>query len=210
MVLAVARSRRRAGRAVEREHAIGVDVGRDDARRRRQEHRPTSAAASGLHYTYGLTDAFNLVADAAWSLVALNEVVADSTTPHTRPTNLTNVDVGLAYVLDVLRWVPWGAAVGGYALQGGTIDGVKVLPGAALAVGPRLPLQPQLVASASTVRQHMLFTEMSTYPSFTQVLRAVRVRLGLVRPRAAHLGRGRSRRAARARRARCTSPRRGS
>ncbi|MGH7296873.1 MAG: hypothetical protein ACRELB_18180, partial [Polyangiaceae bacterium] len=79
--------------AVEREHAIGVDAGatmlvvKDKA-------SPDVGGGAGLHYTYGISDAFNFVADAGWSLVALDEKLWDPTTPHTRPTNLTTVDAG--------------------------------------------------------------------------------------------------------------------
>jgi hypothetical protein len=155
--------------AVEREHAIGVDVG-PAILVVSDKSSPDIGASFGLHYTYGFSDAFNLVADAGWSLVALNEVIADSTTPRTRPTNLTNANAGVAYVLDVLRWVPWGSAeVGGYALQGGTIEGVKFLPGVSLAVGLDYRLD-RSFSFGVEIRQHMLFTEMSTYPSFTQGL----------------------------------------
>jgi opacity protein-like surface antigen len=155
-------------RAVEREHAVGVDVGasmlvvHDKA-------SPDVGGGGGLHYSYGLSDAFNIVANAGWALVALNEKLWDpATTPHTRPTNFTNVDAGVAYVLDVLRWVPWGAAeIGGYALQGGTIDGLKILPGFAFAVGLDYRINRSWSVGAE-LRQHMLFTEMSTYPSLTQ------------------------------------------
>ena len=157
-------------RAVEREHAIGVDAG-GAIFMVADKSAPDIGGSIGLHYTYGLSDAFNLVADAGWSLVALNEVLTDpTTTPRTRPTNVTNADVGVAYVLDVLQWVPWGALeIGGYALQGGTIEGVKALPGAAVAVG----LDYRLNRSWSIgieAREHLLFTEMSTYPSFLQGL----------------------------------------
>jgi hypothetical protein len=157
-------------RAVEREHAIGVDAG--GAILMVSDKSSADVGGSvGLHYTYGLSDAFNLVADAGWSLVALNETLTDpTTTPRTRPTNVTNVNAGVAYVLDVLQWVPWGAVeAGGYALQGGTIDGVKLLPGVAIAIG----LDYRLNRSWSigvTGRENLLFTEMSTYPSFLQGL----------------------------------------
>ncbi len=155
--------------AVERENAIGAEVG-PTMLTVSSKRSPDFGGSWGLHYTYGLSDAFNLVADAGWSLVALNEVVADSTTPHNRPTNLTNVDAGLAYVLDVLRWVPWGAAeMGVYTLQGGTIEGVQVLPGAALSVGLDYRFNRSWSAGLM-VREHFLFTEMSTYPAFIQVL----------------------------------------
>jgi len=155
--------------AVEREHALGVDAG-GAIFMVNDKSSPDIGGSAGVHYTYGLTDAFNLVADAGWSLVALNETLTDPTTPRTRPTNVTNVDVGLAYVLDVLQWVPWGALeIGGYALQGGTIEGVKALPGAAIAVGLDYRLN-RSWAIGVTAREHLLFTEMSTYPSFLQGL----------------------------------------
>jgi hypothetical protein len=154
--------------AVEREHAIGVDVGGsilDVA----DKSSPDVGGSIGLHYTYGLSDAFNLVADAGWSLVALNETATDAT-PHTRPTNVTNANAGVAYVLDVLQWVPWGALeAGGYALQGGSIGGVKILPGAAIAIGLDYRLNRSWSIGVSA-REHLLFTEMSTYPSFMQAL----------------------------------------
>jgi hypothetical protein len=154
--------------AVERENAIGVDAGGAILVVADKSAQDVGASI-GLHYTYGLSDAFNLVADAGWSLVALNEGLTDPTTPHTRPTNVTNADAGLAYVLDVLRWVPWGAAeVGGYVLDGGTLDAAKVLPGVALAVGLDYRLNRSWSIGAEG-REHLLFTDMSTYPSFLQL-----------------------------------------
>jgi hypothetical protein len=162
----------RPARAVERENAIGVDLGGAVLVVADKSSQDIGASV-GLHYTYGLSDAFNLVADAGWSLVALNEGLTDPSTPRTRPTHVTNAGAGLAYVLDVLRWVPWGAVeIGGYALQGGTLDAVKVLPGAAVAVGLDYRLDRSWSVGASG-REHLLFTEMSTYPSFIQVLARV-------------------------------------
>jgi hypothetical protein len=156
-------------RAVEHEHALGVEAGAAMFAVA-DKGSPDVGGGAGLHYTYGLSDAFNLVADAGWWLVALNEKLTDPSTPHTRPTNVTTVNAGVAYVLDVLRWVPWGALeAGGYALDGGTLDGLKVLPGFALAVGLDYRLNRSWSAGV-TLRQHMLFTDASTYPSFTQAL----------------------------------------
>jgi hypothetical protein len=168
LVLAVATASPAAW-AVERENAIGIDP-TASMLKVSDKSSPDIGGGVGLHYTYGITDAFNLVADGGWSLVALDEKLWDPTTPHTRPTNVSNVDVGLAYVLDVLRWVPYGAAeIGGYALQGGTIDGLKILPGAALAVGLDYRFNRSWSAGVE-LREHFLFTEMSTYPTFTQAL----------------------------------------
>jgi hypothetical protein len=154
--------------AVEHEHAIGLDLG-PAVLVVANKGSPDIGGTAGLHYTYGLTDAFNLVADAQGSLVALKEG-GDSSVPRTRPTTVFGANVGLAYVLDVLRWVPWGAAeIGGYAMNGGTIDGVHWLPGAVIAVGLDYRLN-RSWALGAVARQTVFFTETSTYPSFTQVL----------------------------------------
>jgi hypothetical protein len=167
LVLAGSALARSAG-AVEREHALGVDVG-PAVLVISDKSTPDVGGTVGLHYSYGLTDAFNFVANAGWSLVALGETAQDSSTPRTRPASLENVNAGVAYVLDVLQWVPWiSAELGGYALQGGTVDGVKLEAGAAIGLG----LDYRLARSWSlgvAVHQHFML-DMSTYPSFTQAL----------------------------------------
>ncbi|MDI1443980.1 hypothetical protein [Polyangium sp. 6x1] len=60
-----------------------------------------------LHGTYGLTDAFNLLVQ-----------VDGSFAPGAPPVILAGGGVGVGYVLDVLRWVPWvGVMAGGYAVS---------------------------------------------------------------------------------------------
>jgi Outer membrane protein beta-barrel domain len=158
-----------AAHAVEHENAIGVDVG-PTIFIVQDKSSPDIGGSFGFHYTYGISDAFNFVADAGWSLVALNETLTDPTTPRTRPTNITNANAGLAYVLDVLRWVPYGSIeFGGYALNGGTIGGTQVLPGFSLAVGLDYRIS-RMWAVGLELRQHMLFTDTSNYPSFSQAL----------------------------------------
>jgi hypothetical protein len=153
--------------AVEREHALGMDVGPaifvvND------KGSPDIGATLGLHYTYGLSDAFNIMADAGYSIVALNES-GDSNTPQTRPTTLWGGAAGLSYVFDVLRWVPWAAAEAGVlGLNGGTIVGTRVLPDAILALGLDYRLNRSWAVGVS-FRQHFLFTDMGDYPSLTQV-----------------------------------------
>jgi hypothetical protein len=155
----------RAG-AVEHESSLGVEVG-PAILVISDKSSPDVGATFGLHYTYGLSDAFNLVGHAGWSLVALN--AADPSAPPTHPTNVTNVDAGLAYVLDVLQWVPWiSLEVGGYALQGGTIGGVKLEAGGALGLGLDYRLNRSWSVGVD-VHQHLLL-DMSTYPSFTQAM----------------------------------------
>jgi hypothetical protein len=155
--------------AVEREHSLGLDLG-PAVLVVADKGSPDVGGTVGLHYTYGLTDAFNLVADAGASLVALNENVVDGSTPRTRPTMFFDANAGLAYVLDVLRWVPYGAVeFGGYAMRGGTIDAVHWLPGVVLAVGLDYRINRSWAVGVNA-RQTMFVTEMSTYPSLTQVL----------------------------------------
>ena len=73
-------------------------------------------------------------------------------------------------MLDVLRWVPWGAAeAGGYGLSGAPIGGTQVLPGFALAVGCDYRFD-RSWAAGIVLRQHMLFTDANNIPSFTQAL----------------------------------------
>ena len=152
---------------VEREHQLGVDAG-GSVLVVADKSKSDAGAGVGAHWSYGLSDAFNLMVVGDWSLVALGEKLRSASTPRTLPTNVTNVDAGISYVFDVLRWVPWaGILVGGYALGGGTISGIKILPGAAVAVGLDYRCSRTLAIGVS-VRQHML-SEMATYPSFTQV-----------------------------------------
>jgi hypothetical protein len=153
--------------AVEREHHVGIDAGYamlviGD------KSTPDVGAGVGLHWTYGLSDAFNLMVEGSWSLLAIGEKAQDASTPRTRPASITNADVGIAYVFDVLQWVPWVAVLGGgYAFTGGTIDGAKILPGAAVGLGLDYRLSRSWVVGGSA-RQHF-FLQASRYPSFTQV-----------------------------------------
>jgi hypothetical protein len=152
--------------AVEREHHLGIEAG-GAMLVIADKSTPDVGAGLGAHWTYGLSDAFNLVVDGSWSLVAIGEKALDAHTPATRPASVASLDAGVAYVFDVLRWVPWASLeLGGYALDGGTISGVKFLPGAAIALGLDYRLTRSWAVGAS-VRQHA-FLDLSTYPSFTQ------------------------------------------
>ncbi len=163
--------------AVEREHQLGADVG-GAMLVIADKSTPDVGAGIGVHYSYGLSDAFNFIADGSFSLVAVGESNNGNTnTPKTRPATVTTIDAGIAYVLDVLQWVPWGGIlVGGYALDGGTISGVKFLPGAAVAIGLDYRLSRDWAVGAS-VRQHA-FTDLSTYPSYTQAFARIQYTWG--------------------------------
>jgi hypothetical protein len=147
--------------AVEREHQIGLELGVPVLVVQRGPTSTLSGGGFGVHYTYGVTDAVNLVADAGASLMPFGASSLST---------MSNVDLGVAYVLDVLRWVPWGAAeVGGYALTGNPVGGTQVLPGVALAIGVDYRFD-RSWAAGIVLRQHALFTDTSVFPSFTQGL----------------------------------------
>jgi hypothetical protein len=155
-------------RAVERENQVGFDAG-GSLLVIGNKSTPDLGATLGGHYTYGLSDAFNLLAEGTFSLLALDQKADDPKNSHTYPSWLANADVGVAYVFDVLQWVPYvGVLVGGYALSGGTISGTKVLPGAAATLGLDYRFSPSLSVGAM-LEEHLL-SETSTYPSFTQAL----------------------------------------
>jgi hypothetical protein len=149
--------------AVEREHHIGVQGGLsllkiDD------KSTLDVGGGGGVHYAYGLSDQFNLMAEGTFNLVALNERAIDASTPGTRPSWVTNVAVGVGYVLDVLTRVPYaGIMVGGYYFGGGTIDGGKLRPGGQIALGLDYRLNRKLAVGVA-FRQHYIS---STYPSFS-------------------------------------------
>jgi hypothetical protein len=152
--------------AVEREHHLGADLGGSMLV---TSIKTDLGGGGGGHWTYGLTDAFNLMVEGAWSIVALGEKVPNTPGPRTRAATVANVDAGMGYVLDVGQWVPYaGGLVGGYALAAGNISGTKVLPGVGVALGLDYRLTRSWAAGLA-FRQHFLVTEMSTYPSFTQL-----------------------------------------
>ena len=155
--------------AVEREHAIALGGGLSVLDVSDKSSADVGAGA-GLAYTYGLSDAFNLMAEATWSMVALNETVQGA--PTTRPSMVTSLDVGVAYVFDVIRWVPYiGLLAGGCALNGGTIDGTKLVPGAVIALG--FDYRFNRTWAAGLALRQQVFTDSATYPSYSQAFARV-------------------------------------
>ena len=165
LVVLAALSHASAAEAVEREHHIGLDAGLSMLK---IDDKSTMSVCCGVggHYAYGLTDAFNFMAEGAFSVVSLKEDMTDKT-PHTRPTTLSHVAAGVAYVLDVLTYVPYaGLLVGGYALGGGTLDSTLYLPGFEIALGLDYKLSRQWSVGFA-VRQTAFLAKTSTYPSYT-------------------------------------------
>jgi Outer membrane protein beta-barrel domain len=153
-------------KAIERQHHVGlgpsVDVLSID-----DKSTLDVGAGVGLHYTYGISDQFNLMVEAGGAIVAANQEQDTPETPRTRPAGVDRAGVGVGYVIDVLQWVPYiGVLASGYRLSGGTLDGSLFIPGAELALGLDYQLSRQWAVGVA-VRQHFLLTKMSTYPTYT-------------------------------------------
>ncbi len=153
--------------AVEREQHFGIDAGGSMLV---VDSTTDLGGGAGVHWAYGLTDAFNLLAEGAWSLISKGD---KNEAPRRSPGSIGNVDVGLGYVLDVGQWVPYGGALlGGYAFAGNMISGTSILPGVVGALGLDYRFDRSWAAGLA-FREHFLFTDLSTYPSFTQVFARV-------------------------------------
>lgn len=146
--------------AVEHEHALSVGGGLSILDVSGKGSADVGGGAA-VAYSYGLSDAFNFMAEASWSLVALKETVANA------PEMATTLNVGVGYVFDVVRWVPYaGLLVGSAALNGGGINGVKFLPDAAVALGFDYRFD-RTWSAGLALRQYML-SDPGTYPTYSQ------------------------------------------
>ena len=155
-------------RAVEHEHHFGVGAG--PAILKVDDKAGLMVGAGGaLHYAYGLSDAFNFVAEYSTAIVALDAKLDTPTTPHTRPSTVDTLGVGAAYVFDVLRWVPYASVLaGGSLLHGGTLDKNLFAGGVQLGLGVDYKFSFSWAAGIA-YRQHLLLTTMSTYPTYSQL-----------------------------------------
>lgn len=155
--------------AIERQHHLGLSPSLSMLK---IDGKPSLSvgAGGGLHYTYGLNDQFNFVAEGNFSVVAAEEKIEAPETPRNRPTSIGNVSAGIGYVIDILRWVPYAnATTGVYQLAGGTLDSSVFIWGAALAIGLDYQLSRHWAIGVKG-QQHLLLTKLSTYPSYTNVL----------------------------------------
>jgi hypothetical protein len=157
-------------RAFEHQHHLGVDGGVAFIS---IDQKPTLSVGGGggIHYAYGLSDAFNLLVEGAFCPVALQED-SGSGIPDNRATMIENLGAGIAYTLDVLRWVPYIGALGSaFSLHGGSVDGVRFAGGVTLAAGLdyQLTRGPRHLALGLAVRQHFMLTDIVNYPSYTQI-----------------------------------------
>jgi len=137
---------------------------------------------TGAHYAYALSDMFLLGAQFGYSLIALDQQLDTPKTPRDYPSSVFNLDLGLTYILDVLRWVPYATAlVGGYGLTGGTVEGLRLWPGVGIAFGVDYRVTPELAVGvglqehlirqihSDPFSQHNWGIDDSPYPTFTQV-----------------------------------------
>jgi hypothetical protein len=151
--------------AGEHQHELGVDVG-SSILTIADKATPDVGAGFGVHYGYGITDQFALSAEVHYSVLALGVFPTD---PPTHPATMWNANLGLEYIVDVMRWIPYlGASIGGYLMQGGTV-GNFMLPGAQLAVGLDY-LMTSRWAVGFEGSEHFLFTDMSLYTSYTTAI----------------------------------------
>ena len=124
-------------------------------------------AGGGLHYAYGLSDAFNLMIEGGYAQVAMEEATAPKVAAN-RPTGVSNFGVGASYVLDVIRWIPYGGVLAdGYLFTGGNL----VKPIAAFGLGLALGLDYQAtrnLAFGFAFRQHFVLSSFGDYPSYSQ------------------------------------------
>ena len=117
-------------------------------------------------YTYGLTDQLNLMAEVSHSFVGIGQHLG-SLPPGVRPGFVSTGAAGISYVLDVLRWVPYGGVLlSGNAVGGGNLPNAVFAPGGQLALGLDYQFSRHVVAGVG-FRQHLFFTKLSEYPSYS-------------------------------------------
>ncbi len=137
--------------ALEQQHELGVGLG---GAALSVQSDVTLGPSFGAHYVYGLTDSLNLLAETGASFGVRGRSGVSA---------LGHAGVGLGYVLDVLRWVPYFGLLGtGYLV---TVDSQWVA-GAAVALGLDYKVSRTFTVGFAA-RQHLLLTQMSTYPTYT-------------------------------------------
>jgi hypothetical protein len=151
--------------AVEREHSLSLGAGAAmlDVS---SKGSPSWGAGAAIAYSYGLSDAFNFLAEGSWSTVALNETAPNA------PSMISTLNAGVSYVFDVVRWVPYAGLLAGTSLMnGGGIGGLKFVPEAVVALGFDYRIDRSL--SLGLALRQAFFTDPSTYPSYSQAFARV-------------------------------------
>ena len=154
--------------AVEQQVHVGVGGGLS-ALKVDDKSTTSLGAGAGVDFKYGINDAFNLHLEAGHSVVAADEQLDSPATPHTRPSTVSTAALGVTYVLDIVRIVPYGGALmGAGLLRGGTLDKSLVLPDVQLAFGADYYLSRNFALGAA-YRQHLFFTKLDAYPSYSNL-----------------------------------------
>lgn len=152
--------------AFERQHHLGIEGGFGILKVGGKDTLDLGAGPQ-LHYAYGITDAFNFLVEGGYFQVALEEA-SGAKIPANRPTGLTNLGVGIAYVLDVVRWVPYGGVLAdGYLFTGGNLESPRFAAGVALALGLDYQFSRNF-AMGFAFRQHFALSAITDYPSYSQ------------------------------------------
>lgn len=152
--------------AFERQHHIGLSP--TLAMLSVKDKSTMSIGGGGqLHYAYGLTDQFNVTAEAGYAVVAANQQQDSDLAPRNRPASIAHAGVGASYVIDITQWVPYfGLQVGGYELTGGTLPDPLFILGASVSLGLDYQVTRNFAVGVGA-RQHFLLTKLETYPSYT-------------------------------------------
>jgi len=151
--------------AIERQHHVGLG---GSLSMLTIDDKTTNSLGGGLwlHYAYGLTDTFNLMAEVSSSAVARDQQQDTDTTPRTRPAGVDHGAFGVGYVIDILQWVPYICVLGGaYRLYDGTLPQAIILPGVQAGVGLDYQLTRHLAVGAG-IREHLMISKLKTYPSY--------------------------------------------
>lgn len=152
--------------AFERQHHLGIEGGFGMLKVGGKDTLDLGAGPQ-LHYAYGITDAFNFLVEGGYFQVALEEA-SGAKIPANRPTGVSNLGVGIAYVLDVVRWVPYGGVLAdGYLFTGGNLENPRFAAGLALALGLDYQFSRNF-AMGFAFRQHFALSAITDYPSYSQ------------------------------------------
>lgn len=151
--------------AIERQHHIGLGPALGILSIDGKSTLSVGAGAA-VHYAYGLTDQWNLSIEGSSVIVAADQQQDFPTSPRNRPAGVDHAAVGIGYVIDILRWVPYINAHGGlYRLSGGTLDQALYLPGFSVGVGLDYQLNRRFAVGIAG-REHLMLTKLDTYASY--------------------------------------------
>lgn len=126
-----------------------------------------------VHYTYGIKDNWNFLAEAGGAIVPMKLDLAPASGTSTATLFAWSGAAGIAYAFDVLEWVPYvGLLAGGYLLHGDARGDVEAAPGVQAALGLDYQLS-RSFALGIAARQHFMLTKLDAIPVYTTaILRA--------------------------------------